>query len=149
MKKIILLATSFLFMADMYAQTRDSLEVTHTVSIENPDRVTLRQSDKQLTVEIEGENGNPDFHYVREVNLSGSESSVTKERNGNWDFNIPFRKQTAQGKRKRNAVILKDLKLGLSTALNTPAGMDVNMASSWEITTPTLGWAYYPWRTNT
>ena len=51
MKKIILLATSFLFMADMYAQTRDSLEVTHTVSIENPDRVTLRQSDKQLTVE--------------------------------------------------------------------------------------------------
>lgn len=48
-------------MADMYAQTRDSLEVTHTVSIENPDRVTLRQSDKQLTVEIEGENGNPDF----------------------------------------------------------------------------------------
>ena len=149
MKKIILLATSFLFMADMYAQTRDSLEVTHTVSIENPDRVTLRQSDKQLTVEIEGENGNPDFHYVREVNLSGSESSVTKERNGNWDFNIPFRKQTAQGKRKRNAVILKDLKLGLSTSLNTPAGMDVNMASSWEITTPTLGWAYYPWRTNT
>lgn len=149
MKKIILLATSLLFMADMYAQTRDSLEVTHTVSIENPDRVTLRQSDKQLTVEIEGENGNPDFHYVREVNLSGSESSVTKERNGNWDFNIPFRKQTAQGKRKRNAVILKDLKLGLSTALNTPAGMDVNMASSWEITTPTLGWAYYPWRTNT
>lgn len=149
MKRIILLATSFLFMANMYAQTRDSLEVTHTVSIENPDRVTLRQSDKQLTVEIEGENGNPDFHYVREVNLSGSESSVTKERNGNWDFNIPFRKQTAQGKRKRNAVILKDLKLGLSTALNTPAGMDVNMASSWEITTPTLGWAYYPWRTNT
>lgn len=27
--------------------------------------------------------------------------------------------------------------------------MDVSMGSSWEITTPTFGWAYYPWNTET
>ena len=30
-----------------------------------------------------------------------------------------------------------------------PDNMDVSMGSSWEITTPTFGWAYYPWRTET
>lgn len=149
MKRMILLATGLLFAAGMHAQTKDSLGITHTICIEKPDLVTLRQSDSRLTVEIEGEQGNPDFRYVREVNLSTSEPSVTKERNSNWDFNIPFRKQDSKKRHNRNEVILKDFKLGLSTALNAPAGMDVNMASSWEITTPTLGWAYYPWRTNT
>lgn len=93
MKRMILLATAFLATTGMYAAQTDSLTVTNTVQIEAPNRVTLTQSDNQLTIDIEGEKGNPEFRYTRQVNISSSEPVVTKERNSNWDFNIPFRKQ--------------------------------------------------------
>lgn len=63
---MILLATSFLAATSLYAAQQDSLTVTNTVQIEKPDRVTLTQSDNQLTIDIEGEEGNPDFQYTRE-----------------------------------------------------------------------------------
>lgn len=149
MKRMILLATAFLATTGMYAAQTDSLTVTNTVQIEAPNRVTLTQSDNQLTIDIEGEKGNPEFRYTRQVNISSSEPVVTKERNSNWDFNIPFRKQKKSSRYKQNEFVIKDFKLGLSKVMNAPAPVDANMASSWEITTPSLGWAYYPWHSNT
>lgn len=146
---MILLATSFLAATSLYAAQQDSLTVTNTVQIEKPDRVTLTQSDNQLTIDIEGEEGNPDFQYTREVNVSSSEPVVTKERSSNWDFNIPFRKQKKYIRRRYNEFVIKDFKLGLSKVTNAPKNLNANMASSWEITTPSLGWAYYPWYSKT
>ena len=146
---MILLATSFLAATSLYAAQQDSLTVTNTVQIEKPDRVTLTQSDNQLTIDIEGEEGNPDFRYTREVNVSSSEPVVTKERSSNWDFNIPFRKQKKYLRRRYNEFVIKDFKLGLSKVTNAPENLNANMASSWEITTPSLGWAYYPWYSKT
>lgn len=146
---MILLATSFLAATSLYAAQQDSLTVTNTVQIEKPDRVTLTQSDNQLTIDIEGEEGNPDFRYTREVNVSSSEPVVTKERSSNWDFNIPFRKQKKYIRRRYNEFVIKDFKLGLSKVTNAPENLNANMASSWEITTPSLGWAYYPWYSKT
>lgn len=146
---MILLATSFLAATSLYAAQQDSLTVTNTVQIEKPDRVTLTQSDNQLTIDIEGEEGNPDFRYTREVNVSLSEPVVTKERSSNWDFNIPFRKQKKYIRRRYNEFVIKDFKLGLSKVTNAPENLNANMASSWEITTPSLGWAYYPWYSKT
>ena len=146
---MILLATSFLAATSLYAAQQDSLTVTNTVQIEKPDRVTLTQSDNQLTIDIEGEEGNPDFQYTREVNVSSSEPVVTKERSSNWDFNIPFRKQKKYIRRRYNEFVIKDFKRGLSKVTNAPENLNANMASSWEITTPSLGWAYYPWYSKT
>ena len=84
MKRMILLATAFLATTGMYAAQTDSLTVTNTVQIEAPNRVTLKQSDNQLTIDIEGEKENPEFSYTSQVNISSSEPVVTKERNSNW-----------------------------------------------------------------
>lgn len=142
---MILLATSFLAATGLYAAQQDSLTVTNTVQIDKPDRVTLTQSDNRLTIDIEREEGNPEFRYTREVNISSSEPVVTKERNSNWDFNIPFRKQKTSTRRRYNEFVIKDFKLGLSKVMNAPDNLNADMSSSWEITTPSLGWAYYPW----
>lgn len=149
MKRITLLATSILTTIGMYAENEDSLRITNTVRIEDPNQVILTQSDDRLTIDIEGKQGNPDFRYTREVNISSSEPVVTKERNSSWDFNIPFRKQTTSYRYKHDEFVIKDFKLGLSKVINAPDNLNASMASSWEITTPTLGWAYYPWRSKT
>lgn len=146
---MILLATSFLAATGLYAAQQDSLTVTNTVQIDKPDRVTLTQSDNRLTIDIEGEEGNPEFRYTREVHISPSEPVVTKERNSNWDFNIPFRKQKTSTRRRYNEFVIKDFKLGLSKVINASNNLNADMASSWEITTPSLGWAYYPWYSQT
>lgn len=146
MKKMILLVATLLIAAGGFAESSDSLKV---MSIEDPDKVTITESDNRLTVEIDGKKDNPGFRYVREVEISPSDVSVIKERSSDWDFNIPFRKHTEEQKRKRNSFVVKDFKIGLSTVQGAPDNMDVTMGSSWEITTPTFGWEYRPWRNRT
>ena len=146
---MILLVATLLVAAGGYAESSDSLKVENVMSIDNPNKVTITESDNRLTVEIDGKKDNPGFRYVREVEISPSDVSVTKERNSDWDFNIPFRKHTEEQKRKRNAFVVKDFKIGLSTVQGAPDNMDVTMGSSWEITTPSFGWEYYPWKTRT
>ena len=48
------------------------------MSVENPERVTITESDNRLMVEIDGKKDNPSFRYVREVEISPSDVSVTK-----------------------------------------------------------------------
>ena len=112
---MILLVATLLVAAGGYAESSDSLKVENVMSIDNPNKVTITESDNRLTVEIDGKKDNPGFRYVREVEISPSDVSVTKERNSDWDFNIPFRKHTEEQKRKRNAFVVKDFKIGLST----------------------------------
>lgn len=137
---MILLVATLLVAASGYAESKDSLKVENVMSVENPERVTITESDNRLMVEIDGKKDNPSFRYVREVEISPSDVSVTKERSGNWDFNIPFRKRAPEQRHKRNEFVVKDFKIGLSTVQGAPDNMDVSMGSSWEITTPTFGW---------
>lgn len=149
MKKMILLVSALLVAASGYAEIKDSLKVKNVMCVENPERVTITESNNRFMVKINGKKDNPNFRYVREVEISPSDVSVTKERSSDWDFNIPFRKRTTRQRYKRNEFVVKDFKIGLSTVQGAPDDMDVSMGSSWEITTPTLGWAYYPWSTET
>ena len=146
---MILLAVTLLTATGGYAESRDSLKVESVMSVENPERVTITESGNRFLVEINGKKDNPGFRYAREVEISPSDVSVTKERIGNWDFNIPFRKRTSEKRHKRNEFVLKDFKIGLSCVQGAPENMDVSMGSSWEVTTPTLGWQCYPWATET
>ena len=93
---MILLVATLLVAASGYAESKDSLKIENVMSVENPERVTITESDNRLMVEIDGKKDNPSFRYVREVEISPSDVSVTKERSGNWDFNIPFRKRTSE-----------------------------------------------------
>ena len=133
---MILLAVTLLTATGGYAESRDSLKVENVMSVENPERVTITESGNRFLVEINGKKDNPGFRYAREVEISPSDVSVTKERSGNWDFNIPFRKRTSEKRHKRNEFVLKDFKIGLSCVQEAPENMDVSMGSSWEITTP-------------
>ena len=111
---MILLAVTLLTATGGYAESRDSLKVESVMSVENPERVTITESGNRFLVEINGKKDNPGFRYAREVEISPSDVSVTKERSGNWDFNIPFRKRTSEKRHKRNEFVLKDFKIGLS-----------------------------------
>lgn len=125
---MILLVATLLVAASGYAESKDSLKVENVMSVENPERVTITESDNRLMVEIDGKKDNPSFRYVREVEISPSDVSVTKERSGNWDFNIPFRKRAPEQRHKRNEFVVKDFKIGLSTVQGAPDNMDVSMA---------------------
>lgn len=120
MRKIFLLAGLLLAAANGYAESTDSLKVESVVSVENPERVTITESDNRFKVEIEGKKGNPNFRYTRDVELSPSEVSVTKERSSNWDFNIPFKKRTSAKRNKQNEFQVKDFKIGLSSVQGAP-----------------------------
>lgn len=117
---MILLVATLLVAVSGYAESKDSLKVENVMSVENPERVTITESDNRLMVEIDGKKDNPSFRYVREVEISPSDVSVTKERSGNWDFNIPFRKRTPEQRHKRNEFVVKDFKIGLSTVQGAP-----------------------------
>lgn len=149
MKKMILLVVTLLTAVGGYAETEDSLKVENVMCIQKPEQVKITESGSRFTVEVEGKEDNPNFRYVREVEMSSSDVSVTKERSGNWDFHIPFRKRTSERRHHQNQLVLKNLKIGLSCVQGAPENMGVSMGSSWEITTPTLGWECYPWATET
>lgn len=117
---MILLAVTLLTATGGYAESRDSLKVESVMSVENPERVTITESGNRFLVEINGKKDNPGFRYAREVEISPSDVSVTKERSGNWDFNIPFRKRTSEKRHKRNEFVLKDFKIGLSCVQGAP-----------------------------
>ena len=63
---MILLVATLLVAASGYAESKDSLKVENVMSVENPERVTITESDNRLMVEIDGKKDNPSFRYVRE-----------------------------------------------------------------------------------
>ena len=67
---MILLVATLLVAASGYAESKDSLKVENVMSVENPERVTITESDNRLMVEIDGKKDNPSFRYVREVEIS-------------------------------------------------------------------------------
>ena len=91
---MVLLVSALLAAASGYAEINDSLKVENVMCVENPERVTITESNNRFMVKIDGKKDNPNFRYVREVEISPSDVSVTQERSSDWDFNIPFRKRT-------------------------------------------------------
>ena len=51
---MILLVATLLVAASGYAESKDSLKVENVMSVENPERVTITESDNRLMVEIDG-----------------------------------------------------------------------------------------------
>ena len=53
---MILLVATLLIAAGGYAESKDSLKVENVMSIDNPDRVTITESNNRMKVEIDGKN---------------------------------------------------------------------------------------------
>lgn len=120
-----------------------SQEKNDTLVIVHPDKVMIETSTGEMSVKIEGREGNPDFRYVRKVALTTDELVVTKERSSDWDFNIPFMNKKKVMK-SRNQCRLEAFGIGLVTAIDAPEGMNIDMGSSYELMGPTLEWRHYP-----
>ncbi|MBQ8672926.1 MAG: hypothetical protein IJ511_02560 [Bacteroides sp.] len=114
------------------------------VTFERPDFVTLQTSGDTMTVSVQGKAGNPDFLYKRQVTLASDAPVVTKERQADWDFDLPFKNRKRHVRRPKNKVRLHAFGLGLVSALQAPQGMDTDLGASYEVMGPTLEWAYYP-----
>lgn len=115
-----------------------------SVTFVRPDFVTVKTEGDTLTVSVKGKAGNPDFQYNRQVVMASDEPVVTKERNSDWDFNIPFANKKHKVRKFKNEIRMQGIGVGLVSAVGAPEGMDVDMGSSYEIMGPTLEWAYYP-----
>ena len=70
---MILLVATLLVAASGYAESKDSLKVENVMSVENPERVTITESDNRLMVEIDGKKDNPSFRYRSEERRVGKE----------------------------------------------------------------------------
>lgn len=75
MKKMILLVVTLLTAVGGYAETEDSLKVENVMCIQKPEQVKITESGSRFTVEVEGKEDNPNFRYVREVEMSSSDVS--------------------------------------------------------------------------
>ena len=54
---MILLVATLLIATGGYAECKDSLKVENVMSIDNPDRVTITESNNRMKVEIDGKKG--------------------------------------------------------------------------------------------
>ncbi len=120
------------------------LKAQDTITIEHPDKVVIETTNRHMNVIVQGKEGDKDYRYRREVELATNDPVVTKERSGSWDFNIPFTNQKKKTRRHKNEFRLHGVGFGLVSAIDAPAGMKVDMSSSYEIMGPALEWAYYP-----
>lgn len=150
MKKILLLVLS-LQMASLGTYAGTSREVVNdtVIFIQRPNQVTIEKGENNVSIEVEGREGDPDFHYSHRIEVTPNSSVITEEKNDNWDLKVPFfgKKQKT---RPRDEFQVGGFAFGLVNAMNTPEGMDVDMGSSYELMADRmLNWEYYPWRTGT
>ncbi len=105
--------------------------------IERPQRVVINSKGDTLVVEVEGKEGNPDFRYTHQAIIASDEPVVMKEKERDWEFQIPFKKEAIKQKAHYN-FNMRGLGFGLVTALNAPEQMNVDMGASYEIMAPSV-----------
>ena len=83
---MILLVATLLIAAGGYAESKDSLKVENVMSIDNPDRVTITESNNRMKVEIDGYPLRM-FRLQKNVTVTGisisRSESILKNRNAN------------------------------------------------------------------
>ncbi len=135
-----LFSTFFLMLAvSSFAQNTDE-----RLTVVRPDSVVFLTKDNKLQVTVNGNDENHDYVYCKEVSLAEGEPVITSEHTKNWDFTLPFFRQSG-GKRPRYKYIMSGICFGWNTAVNAPEGMDIDMGESFEIMCPhIIGWNYSP-----
>lgn len=130
MKKLLFLALSLLTGAlGSYANTMQDTVIV----VKNPNKVTIEKTRNSMSVKVEGSADNPSYFYSQTMEVDSAATVITKEKNGNWDFNIPFVGKSAEKCEHRMKLCVGGFGFGVVNALDAPDGMDVDMGTSYEL----------------
>ena len=114
-----------------YSVERDSIIVAY-----RPDSVKIVNNDNRIAVEVSG-NG---YNYKIEKGGLAQSTSIIKEKNSDWNFDIPFigskkekeekqRKQYNNNKFEMYLLGKSEFGIGLAAATDQAEGMDAKMAN--------------------
>lgn len=112
---------------------------TILADVDNPRRVIVSESDSYLNISIQGRGGNPNykFNYTRSTeNLAASLSM--KEQASRWDFSILTSSRRKSSHFSGKEIHMGGLYFGFVTGTGAPAGVNIDMLSSYEIGTDLL-----------
>ena len=128
MNKFLVLALSLLTGGlSGYANTvQDTIIV-----VNNAKKVTIEKTRNSMDVKVEGTSDNPDYFYSQRMEVDSTAAFITKEKNADWDFTIPFINK--KDEKHRMDLCVGGFGFGLVNALDAPDEMDVDMGASYEL----------------
>lgn len=136
--------TSLILLCSATAATAQ--EVADTITINNPNKVVIAQSDNSLSVTVSGLPDESD--YLLERNLTMADSAVStafvsdiKHDGLSWDFST-----AENGHSQMTLKIPADLEIGFTTAVGGPADLKTGFFKSGEIDLGLLRFNYLPAR---
>lgn len=144
-KAFLLLALTASVASAIATEPADSI-----ITVANPDSVTIVRNPTSFKVDVFGKEGNPGYRYSYERKTMESDSEVLSECSTGWNFRIPFSEKKENKERSSYSIEFAGIAFGFVNATNAPERMNVNMASSYEISLPAilrLHWS--PWRNGT
>lgn len=109
-------------------------ETSDTIVIENADKVVVTSDSKSLSIEVNGKKDNPDYHFIKSLEMNNDGVNVTKELNSDFDFRFPFTTSSKESGRHGEFTITPTMSVGLVSALGGPSGLDTDFGKSVEIT---------------
>lgn len=149
-KQIVLIAAALTVVVAANAAECSDAEPDSVMTVTDVDTVVVRHSADAMTVELRGTKENPNYYYS--YTRAGSSDDAEVLREGGWDMRIPFVDGMISKDKKPSTYDLEfgGIRFGFVNAVDAPAGMNVNMASSYEIAMDhILGLAVRPWRNGT
>ena len=136
MKTLIVLAMSILAgCMNCWAQTSQDT----TIVVNNAKKVTIEKSNYSLAVKVEGTAENPSYFYSQQMEVDSTAAVISKEKNTNWDFTIPF--VNKKKKTPRNYYIVRDITsvgIGMVNCINASDELNIDMGASFELSVDNL-----------
>lgn len=139
MKPFIILSLALLtsFSALRAAESNDTI-----VDVTSADRVILTEGDGNMHLDILGRAGDPSYAFrYSQVKYRDTQTLLTED-TGKWDFDFGGITKP-KCSTAHNDVYVGGLFFGFVTAPDAPEGMDVDMASSYEIGFDIIGVEHY------
>lgn len=129
MNKFLVLALSLLIGGlGSYANTvQDTIIVVNQAK-----KVTIEKKHNSMAVKVEGSAENPDYFYSQRMEVDSTAAVIIKEKNADWDFNIPFINKNSKTKKYRGNLCVGGFGFGVVNAIETSEGMDMDMGASYE-----------------
>ena len=135
MKTLIVLVMSILAGSiNCLAQTSQDT----TIVVNNAKKVTIEKSNHSLAVKVEGTEENPSYFYSQQMKVDSTASVISKEKNADWDFTIPF---VNKKKTPRNYSIVRDITsvgIGMVNCINASDELNIDMGASFELSVNNL-----------
>lgn len=107
-----------------------------TIVVNNAKKVTIEKSNHSLAVKVEGTEENPSYFYSQQMEVDSTAAVITKEKNADWDFTIPFKKNKPRKYYMTNDIT--SLGIGMVNVINAPDNLSIDMGASYEFSVDNL-----------